>query len=102
VGLVPFVVTHPLPLRFLPALLQPLTRTLQSRAQRFIDNDNLSEQHWFADMREVELWENERWTVNTGWSKSGLKPGERKPWTRGRDGWSDVIAGGDGDVRSVL
>lgn len=54
-----------------------------------------------ADMRDVELWENERWTASTGWSKSALKTGERKPWTRGRDGWSDVVVGGDGDVRSV-
>lgn len=26
-----------------------------------------------------------------GWSKQNLKSGERRAWTRGRDGWSPVI-----------
>lgn len=36
----------------------------------------------------------------TGWGKSNLKSGERKAWTRGRDGWSGIAEGGD--VRSVF
>jgi hypothetical protein len=75
-------------------------------------------------MKEVELWENERWNPNTKevissirtadetgtnhnllssacWSKSKLKPGERKAWTRGRDGFSGVTDNGCGDVRLV-
>ena len=68
------------------------------------------------------LYENERWVpgVSTAsastsggaddtnkaktmpegtWSKAALKPGERKPWTRGRDGWSGVADDGSHQVR---
>ena len=69
-------------------------------------------------MQEVELWENERWSppnngtmsptevestmLTAGWGKANLKHGERKGWTRGKDGWSAVAEDGSGDVRSVL
>lgn len=115
--------------------------SLKMKLQRWIDDDRLEDKHWGAEMREVELWENERWTpvhgpslsssfqvsvqddldnagadsgsgidggagegsgfaiVGAGtWSKTHLRPAERVPWTRGRDGWSGV----GGEVRFVF
>ncbi|KAF9458809.1 hypothetical protein BDZ94DRAFT_1312920 [Collybia nuda] len=105
--------------------------------ERILDDDRLSDKCWRAEMREVELWENERRgspasnhtedhdqhehtpssptrstpvprqgptqsgaPVTEGWSKTNLRPGERTPWTRGRDGWGGV-GSGKGAVRSV-
>jgi hypothetical protein len=81
---------------------------------RLMDDDRLSDVCWTAEMREVELFENERFAVgpaggrDTGevgsgegeWGKACLRIGERSAWTRGRDGWSGV--GKDGGVRSVV
>jgi hypothetical protein len=69
---------------------------------RVVDDSNLDDRHWSAEVREVELWENERWSVDGGWGKTHLKSGERSAWTRGRDGWSGVKEDGSGDVRSVF
>ena len=92
-GLAPFIATHPqihLVLRRLPRFLS------KERIQRIIDDDNLPDACWGGELREVELWENERWVNGKSWSKSGLKSTERDAWTRGRDGCSGV---GDGEVR---
>lgn len=122
-GLFPFFLTHPftrttlLPLLFLT--LRPHLKRLRTRAMRVVDDDRLEDKHWMTEIQEVELWENERWSpagtgttspteadgtmlVDVGWSKGNLKPGERKGWTRGRDGWSAVAEDGSGDVRSVV
>ncbi|QRV89844.1 integral peroxisomal membrane peroxin protein [Ceratobasidium sp. AG-Ba] len=48
-------------------------------------------------MLEVELFENERWAPGAGWKSAHLRAGERRGFTRGRDGWS----AGDGDVRGL-
>ncbi|KAG8747286.1 hypothetical protein FRC10_001465 [Ceratobasidium sp. 414] len=48
-------------------------------------------------MLEVELFENERWAAGVGWKAAHLRAGERRGFTRGRDGWS----AGDGDVRGL-
>jgi len=116
VGLTPFALTHPLSQEhLLPALsliLEPYTKHARVRFARLIDDDRLEDKHWRAEMREVELWENERWTpesasgedgypVNAGWSKSNLKVGERRPWTRGRDGVSAIGEDGSGDVSNL-
>ncbi|KAF8514786.1 integral peroxisomal membrane peroxin-domain-containing protein [Gautieria morchelliformis] len=101
VGLGPLFITHPFSLRILPALLRPLTRGLQWRAQRIIDNDNLAKRHWHANKCDIELWENERWSPTSGWSKCTLKAGERRAWTIDRGGWCDIVSDGDGDVRNV-
>ncbi|OJA15820.1 hypothetical protein AZE42_04034 [Rhizopogon vesiculosus] len=114
--------------------------SLKMKLRRWIDDDKLEDRHWGAEMREVELWENERWApgpssvqvglqddlgdagagagsgmddgfgfgsgsgsgsgagsafIATGagtWSKSHLRPADRAPWTRGRDGWSGLGA----------
>ncbi|KAL0961264.1 hypothetical protein HGRIS_006227 [Hohenbuehelia grisea] len=88
-------------------------RRLVALLTRFADNDCLSDAAWSAEIREVELFENERWAamhesggdstrgaddgrvdatiVATGtWSKAHLKSSERSAWTRGRDGWSAI------------
>jgi len=84
--------------------------------QRFLDDDRLSDECWNSEMREVELWENERYggplplpsdnhpmasppatavgaAPQKGWNKQNLRNGERSAWTRGRDGWSGVGPG---------
>ena len=67
---------------------------------RLIDDDRLTDQHWRAELREMELWENERWgTDSLGWGKAHLRSGERLAWTRGRDGWSGISADGTNEVR---
>lgn len=108
----------------LPMITSPLT-SWKSIAQRIIDDDALRDECWNAPMREVELFENERLDTSVagsldpvqeedgasggiprrksvgGWSKANLRPGERRGWTRGRDGWSGVGSGGAGAVRSL-
>ncbi|KAI9058129.1 hypothetical protein FKP32DRAFT_1237967 [Trametes sanguinea] len=117
-GLLPFCLTHPFTQHSLvPTLQSALQSTLNAlrfRAWRAVDDDNLEDKHWRTELREVELWENERWVPgpNGGseenarpegsWSKANLKPGERKAWTRGRDGWSGVSDDGTGEVSSNL
>ncbi|KAJ1307655.1 hypothetical protein OPQ81_001748 [Rhizoctonia solani] len=46
-------------------------------------------------MLEVELFENERWAAGSGWKAANLRTGERRGFTRGRDGWSA------GDVKGL-
>lgn len=75
------------------------------RITRLVDNDRLEDHHLKSVLREVELWENERYGPisggGSGFGKAQLKTGERKGWTRGRDGWSQLDAEGNGDVRCV-
>ena len=116
-GLLPFAFTHPFTQHtLLPALqsgLGPLAIYVHACVFRLIDNDNLEDRHWRTELREVELYENERWAPGPSgssddvtkaegtWSKNHLKAGERKAWTRGRDGWSGVSDDGSGEVRSA-
>ncbi|KAF8604205.1 hypothetical protein BDV93DRAFT_544203 [Ceratobasidium sp. AG-I] len=57
-----------------------------------------------ARMLEVELFENERWAAGAGWKAAHLRAGERRGFTRGRDGWSagDVKGLEYGNVSSNL
>lgn len=109
-GLLPLLCTHPYSRQtFLPALHNLFRVLLRARLARLVDNDRLDDRHWRAELREVELFENERWSVGTGtgaeddgeWAKGPLKPGERKAWTRGRDGWSGVDEDGASDVSKL-
>ena len=114
-GLFPFFLTHPTThsvlLPSVAQLIQPRLKGFRGRLARLIDNDRLQDKHWSSELREVELWENERWAGastdsdgaphDAGWSKLNLRPIERKAWTRGRDGWSGISDDGSGDVRSV-
>ncbi|KAI0304289.1 integral peroxisomal membrane peroxin-domain-containing protein [Multifurca ochricompacta] len=104
-GLAPFALTHPFIRHTLLHLLSSLPlRHWCARLTRLVDNDRLKDRHWQSELREVELFENERWVPGegTGWSKANLKAGERVAWTRGRDGWSGVTAHGSSDVSSNL
>ncbi|EKM51769.1 uncharacterized protein PHACADRAFT_262101 [Phanerochaete carnosa HHB-10118-sp] len=114
-GLTPFALTHPFTMYTLYPIIFEMTAghlaTLHVRLTRLVDNDRLEDKHWRSELREVELWENERWagvsgtddggTGDAGWSKANLRPGERKAWTRGRDGWSGVSDDGSGDVSNL-
>ena len=115
-GLAPFLLTHPFTKNAILSVAlfssHPYLKHIRTRITRYIDNDRLEDKHWNTEMREVELWENERWLAkpvgggddnaqhNGGWNKANLKLGERRPWTRGRDGWSAIAEDGSGDVRS--
>ncbi|KAJ7716141.1 integral peroxisomal membrane peroxin-domain-containing protein [Mycena metata] len=126
-GIGPLLLTHPTVRALLPSLAamalayldaSPLiaklkakicaggsTATWKSLGVRLIDDANLTDECWVAQMREVELFENERFGAGADgthqeWSKSNLRDGERTGWTRGRDGWSGV--GGQGGVSSNL
>ena len=121
-GLFPFFLTHPftrstlLPLLYIT--LRPYFTRIRTLVTRVVDDDRLEDKHWITEMQEVELWENGRWSppnngtmgpteadstvLTAGWGKANLKHGERKGWTRGKDGWSAVAEDGSGDVRSVL
>jgi hypothetical protein len=99
------VLSHP-PLHTPHGLANPSTSPLRygrARLGRLITNDALKDLTGKASC-EVELFENERWVPGegTGWNKTNLKTGERVAWTRGRDGWSAVIAYGAGNIRSVV
>ncbi|CAG7846728.1 SubName: Full=Uncharacterized protein {ECO:0000313/EMBL:CCA73045.1} [Serendipita indica DSM 11827] len=116
VGIAPFILTHPTVQRMAPAVLDTARKLYFTTIQRFINNDRLEDTVWAAPIREVELWENERWSLATsqaapsssgdpGWSKANLRRGERKGWSRRRDGWSDADAldgSLEGDIRSNL
>ncbi|KAI9464913.1 integral peroxisomal membrane peroxin-domain-containing protein [Lactarius psammicola] len=98
-GLLPFAVTHPFIQRTFSLIYSALPlRYCRARLGRFIDNDGLKDRHWQSELREVELFENERWIPGegTGWSKTNLKTGERVAWTL------PVTADGGSDVSSNL
>ncbi|KZT25413.1 hypothetical protein NEOLEDRAFT_1065323 [Neolentinus lepideus HHB14362 ss-1] len=128
-GLTPFALTHPfVRVHIYPLMISlfssspstPLiSNLLKARKQvytrffRALDDDRLEDRHWRSELRDVELWENERWVPSSSsspsteeghgsWSKANLKAGERSAWTRGRDGWGGVQPDGSGDVSSNL
>ncbi|TFK78231.1 hypothetical protein K466DRAFT_668498 [Polyporus arcularius HHB13444] len=117
-GLLPFFITHPFTQHTLLPGLQStfgvLSTHFRAQAHQFVDDDKLEDRHWRTELREVELYENERWAPGSNgaadegaktegtWSKTNLKLGERKPWTRGRDGWSGISDDGSHEVSSNL
>ncbi|KAH7910828.1 Peroxin/Dysferlin domain-containing protein [Hygrophoropsis aurantiaca] len=108
-GLTPFVFTHPFTREHILPLVSLAARDKINRArlQRLVDDDKLEDRHLRSELREVELWENERWCPGAegeagSWKKSNLRPTERSAWTRGRDGWSGVKEDGGGQVSSNL
>ncbi|KAF8990954.1 hypothetical protein BDZ89DRAFT_1106687 [Hymenopellis radicata] len=114
-GLAPFVVTNPYIQYWIATLMNLLQSDtdlrwlrqkagldtklpLVSFAQRFLDDNNLTDTCWTAPKREVELFENERLVKPSGadaqvdesaWSKANLHSDERNAWTRRQDGWND-------------
>jgi hypothetical protein len=75
-GLAPFTFTHPIVLnRILPILIikaQEVSsrKHLRQKMLRTRDDDRLEDKHWRSELREVELWENERWTPGPSSSTS--------------------------------
>ncbi|EIW81127.1 hypothetical protein CONPUDRAFT_137212 [Coniophora puteana RWD-64-598 SS2] len=135
-GVAPLIATHPfVQSRGLALVLSWKQQTpfrekasliwkrLRGGWKRAVDDDRLLDKHWGSEMREVELWENERLAsapvpgssssssvpaseggdlsgsgaVTSGglssWAKVNLRHGERSAWTRGRDGWKGVANG---------
>ncbi|KAF9000350.1 hypothetical protein BDZ89DRAFT_1170371 [Hymenopellis radicata] len=113
-GLAPFVVTNPYIQYWIATLMNLLQSDtdlrwlrqkagldtklpLVSFAQRFLDDNNLTDTCWTAPKREVELFENERLVKpgadaqvdESAWSKANLHSDERNAWTRRQDGWND-------------
>ena len=96
-------------------LLPAQPKALSTVIQRFMDDDRLTDECWNSEMRQVELWENERYngpmpppavmdddssslatTMRKRWGKQHLRSSERGPWTRSRDGSNDISADGNG------
>ncbi|KAG1732390.1 integral peroxisomal membrane peroxin-domain-containing protein [Suillus paluster] len=89
-GVSPFAWTHPITqVRIIPLLkaavngsiikgsnagttLTTKYATLKTKLRRWIDDDRLEDRHWSAEMREVELWENERWAPGPSSSSSSF------------------------------
>ena len=90
-----------------PSIPKWVKMPMHTLIERLIDNDSLPSEIWRAETREVELFENERYegsvpvigSTGQGWSKANLRSGERRPWTRGRDGWTGI--GPEDEIRSV-
>ncbi|KAH8833406.1 integral peroxisomal membrane peroxin-domain-containing protein [Flagelloscypha sp. PMI_526] len=78
----------------IPQTLDHFVSTVMMKLVRLLDDDRLDDRVWASEVREVELFENERLGSSDGekkgWSKENLSDKERGPWTRGRDGWSSV------------
>ena len=93
--------------RINPSIPKWVKMPVHTSIERLIDNDRLPSEIWRAETREVELFENERYegpvpsigTTGQKWSKGNLRPGERRPWSRGRDGWTGI--GPEDEIRSV-
>lgn len=72
------------------------SREMRRRAQQWIDEDRLDDEVWEKGWRDVEMFENERFVdpkkassaAVPGWSAHNLTFGERKPFTKAKDGWS--------------
>lgn len=78
-------------------------KTWTSFIQLVVDNNSLTDAAWNSEMRQLELFENERLdpalssddsTVThdriKAFRKNHLRPGERSAWTRRRDGWGSI------------
>ena len=81
-------------------------RELSHRLRSWLELDRLDDTIWEKGWRDVEMFENERLYskkttsgsaqavgAKAGWSATNLSQGERKPWTRGSDGWSPELEG---------
>jgi len=95
-GLGPIILSHPYIFPLLPLVLSSNEKVFLTRWRAFRDDDRLSETCWHSELREVELWENERWEKEKRvWGKDA----ERHRWTRGADGWSPLS--GEGQVSNL-
>ncbi|KIK43400.1 hypothetical protein CY34DRAFT_81842 [Suillus luteus UH-Slu-Lm8-n1] len=99
-GLSPFMWTHPVTqARIIPLLTATVNvtslkyATMKIKLRRWIDDDRLDDKHWGAEMREVELWENERWAPGPSLSSSSSTQDELDAMGSGFD-----VGDGSGSV----
>ncbi|CAD6931479.1 unnamed protein product [Tilletia controversa] len=88
-------------------LLARKNRAILSKVQELIDLDRLSDETWERGWKVVEMYENQRWMPLSStashrvtsasdshsapegtWSGHHLRQGDRRPWTKGQDGWT--------------
>ncbi|KAK0541398.1 hypothetical protein OC835_000189 [Tilletia horrida] len=88
-------------------LMARKNRALLSKVQELLDLDRLSDDVWERGWKNVEMFENQRWmplsataahrvtssseggeAVEGTWSGHNLRQGDRRPWTKGQDGWT--------------
>ncbi|KAE8213786.1 hypothetical protein CF327_g2760 [Tilletia walkeri] len=98
-------------------LLARKNRAILSKVQELIDLDRLGDDVWERGWKIVEMYENQRWMPLSStashrvtsanhpnfapegtWSGHNLRQGDRRPWTKGQDGWT--AAGGGNDAPS--
>lgn len=97
--------------------LRDTNRKALAQITEWIKMDQLPDDVWTRGWREVEVFENERYTDDASaaraaarsglgaggkWSGHNLRYGERRPWTKGSDGYADEALQVDGytlDVR---
>ncbi|KAL9936143.1 hypothetical protein V8E36_004985 [Tilletia maclaganii] len=98
-------------------LMARKNRALLRKVQELLDLDRLSDEVWERGWKNVEMFENQRWMPlsstaahrvtsasdgNFGaegtWSGHNLRQGDRRPWTKGQDGWASAseVPGGTG------
>ncbi|CEH18490.1 Peroxin/Dysferlin domain [Ceraceosorus bombacis] len=76
--------------------MEKRNREMMRRLQIWYDEDRLDDEVWERGWRDVEMFENERYISPTavrsgqtpGWSVHNLQYGERKAFTKAKDGWS--------------
>lgn len=120
-----FILTHPWTKPAIEGLMKRIDSSREGRKlmriakegghqlREWIEQDRLDDYVVERGYRNVEMFENERYLpakraasssgVVGGWSGHNLRMGERRPWTKGPDGWSsdevDVLPGSKIDIR---
>ena len=73
-------------------------RRMQQMVRDLIDQDKLPDWAWKSGWRDMVLFENQRYVPSFGkgercWGANNLRDDERKPWSRGSDGWAPEAVG---------
>lgn len=73
-------------------------RRMHQMIHDLIDQDKLPDWAWTSGWRDMVLFENERYVPSFGsverrWNADNLRVDERKPWSRGSDGWAPENVG---------
>lgn len=89
--------------------MERMNREQQAKLSQWYDEDGLDDQVWQKGWRDVEMYQNERFAIETaasasGWSAHNLQFGERRAFTKGPDGWTAKeldVAGYSLDIRYI-
>lgn len=91
--------------------METKNREFLAMLRQLYEEDGLDDSIWERGWRDVEMYQNERFgkggaASSSGWSAHNLQFGERKPFTKGADGWTaqdkDLeVSGYTLDVRCV-